>query len=142
MTKPRPDLISRRRMFSEQKITSLMVATTTARRLLLLPLLLVTTVTAQQGIGGLRASTAVIMDDEPIKNAPDNATTNPPSLTQCLLSAVNGNDCGSIVPGCHWCAEPIYGLCVTEAAAEKMKIMPFFKCNVDDDNSEEKEERE
>lgn len=106
----------------------------TARRLLLLPLLLVTTVTAQQGIVGLlRASTAVIMDDEPSNNnAPDNGTTNQPSLTQCLLSAVTGNDCGSIVPGCHWCAEPIYGLCVTESAAEKMKLMPFFKCNVGD----------
>jgi hypothetical protein len=98
---------------------------------------LVTTVTAQQSIiGGLRASsTAIIMDDEPsnTNNAPDNTNSNPPTLTQCLLSAVNVNDCGSIVSGCHWCAEPIYGLCVTETAAEKMKILPFFKCNLGDD---------
>jgi hypothetical protein len=101
---------------------------------------LATTVTAQQSIiGGLRASsTAIIMDDEPTSsntNSPDSATTTnpPPTLTQCLLSAVNVNDCGSIVSGCHWCAEPIYGLCVTETAAEKMKILPFFKCNLGDD---------
>jgi hypothetical protein len=119
-----------------------------ARRILL-PLLLVTTVTAQQGsIGGLRASsTAIIMDDATINtnNTPDNATTTtttnpPPTLTQCLLSAVNVNDCGSIVSGCHWCAEPIYGLCVTETAAEKMKILPFFKCNLLDDDLKEKKE--
>jgi hypothetical protein len=121
-----------------------MVATT--RRLLLLPLLLATTVTAQQSIiGGLRAASStatIIMDDEPTSNnTPDSATTtDPPTLTQCLLSAVNVNDCGSIVSGCHWCAEPIYGLCVTETAAEKMKILPFFKCNLGDDDLKEKKE--
>ena len=51
-----------------------------------------------------------------------------PKLTDCLLSAVSSEDCGSVVPGCVWCAEPIYGLCVTENAASKMRMMPFFKC--------------
>ena len=53
-----------------------------------------------------------------------------PALTDCLLSAVNSNDCGTIVAGCIWCAEPIYGLCVTETAAKKMQGLPIFKCNL------------
>ena len=52
-----------------------------------------------------------------------------PKLTDCLLSAVSSEDCGTVVPGCHWCAEPIYGLCVTEEAAMRLKIVPFFKCS-------------
>ncbi len=55
-----------------------------------------------------------------------------PTLTNCLLSAVNSNDCGTIIAGCIWCAEPIYGLCVSETAAIKMKVMPFFKCDLGD----------
>ena len=51
-----------------------------------------------------------------------------PKLTDCLLSAVSSGDCGSVVPGCVWCAEPIYGLCVTENAASRMRMMPFFEC--------------
>ncbi len=51
-----------------------------------------------------------------------------PKLTDCLLSAVSSGDCGSVVPGCVWCAEPIYGLCVTENAASRMRTMPFFEC--------------
>mmetsp|Transcript_34150 Transcript_34150/g.62806 ORF Transcript_34150/g.62806 Transcript_34150/m.62806 type:complete len:113 (-) Transcript_34150:348-686(-) len=54
-----------------------------------------------------------------------------PTLTNCLLSAVSSDDCGSEVAGCIWCAEPIYGLCVTPTAANKMKFMPFFTCDVD-----------
>jgi len=54
-----------------------------------------------------------------------------PKLTDCLLSAVSSEDCGSVVPGCVWCAEPIYGLCVTENAASKMRMMPFFKCGAE-----------
>ena len=37
-----------------------------------------------------------------------------------------GADCGVAVEGCIWCAEPVYGLCVTESAAKRMNIMPFF----------------
>ncbi|KAL3761070.1 hypothetical protein ACHAWU_005207 [Discostella pseudostelligera] len=62
--------------------------------------------------------------------------TTSPTLSDCLLSAVNSNDCGTIVAGCIWCAEPIYGLCVTKTAAEKMKVMPFFKCNLSDATSD------
>ncbi|EJK47722.1 hypothetical protein THAOC_33542 [Thalassiosira oceanica] len=29
-----------------------------------------------------------------------------PQLTDCLLSAVKEEDCGSLVKGCYWCAEP------------------------------------
>ena len=60
-----------------------------------------------------------------------------PTLTNCLLSAVNPNDCGTKVAGCIWCAEPIYGLCVSETAAKKLKVIPFFNCalrNVDELN--------
>ena len=53
-----------------------------------------------------------------------------PKLTECLLSAVSSNDCGTALAGCIWCKEPIAGLCVTETAAEKMNIMPFFTCSV------------
>ena len=49
------------------------------------------------------------------------------SLTECLLSASNATDCAAA--GCVWCAEPVYGLCVTENAAKRMNLMPFFTCN-------------
>ena len=75
-------------------------------------------------------SSTVIPGDNAVDSDPSPSTKNIPKLTDCLLSAVNANDCGTIVPGCHWCAEPIYGLCVTETAARKMQMMPFFKCNL------------
>mmetsp|Transcript_18291 Transcript_18291/g.29619 ORF Transcript_18291/g.29619 Transcript_18291/m.29619 type:complete len:119 (+) Transcript_18291:116-472(+) len=61
----------------------------------------------------------------------DPSNSDPPTLTNCLLSAVSSDDCGSELAGCIWCAEPIYGLCVTPTAANKMKFMPFFTCDVD-----------
>eukprot|EP00956_Cyclotella_meneghiniana_P008792 scaffold12009_cov61-Cyclotella_meneghiniana.AAC.8 len=51
-----------------------------------------------------------------------------PKLSECLLSAVSNDDCGTAVAGCIWCAEPIYGLCLTESAAQKVRWMPFFTC--------------
>mmetsp|Transcript_27704 Transcript_27704/g.62097 ORF Transcript_27704/g.62097 Transcript_27704/m.62097 type:complete len:117 (-) Transcript_27704:158-508(-) len=58
-----------------------------------------------------------------------------PQLTDCLLSAVKEEDCGSLVKGCYWCAEPVYGLCLTKDAAIKVKWMPFFTCHLDDDGN-------
>ena len=56
--------------------------------------------------------------------------TSSSSLADCLLSASTSTDCGVAVQGCIWCAEPVYGLCVTEAAAKRMNIMPFFTCDL------------
>lgn len=55
-------------------------------------------------------------------------STTSPKLSECLLSAVSNDDCGTAVSGCIWCAEPIYGLCLTESAAQKVRWMPFFTC--------------
>ncbi|KAL3798719.1 hypothetical protein HJC23_004470 [Cyclotella cryptica] len=64
----------------------------------------------------------------------------PPKLTDCLLSAVSGDDCGTVVAGCIWCKEPVYGLCLTESAAERVRWMPFFKCNLPEEKMKEEEE--
>jgi len=60
-----------------------------------------------------------------------------PEMTDCLLSAVNVDDCGSEVAGCIWCAEPVYGLCVTPTAAKRMNVMPFFTCSLGDESISE-----
>lgn len=39
--------------------------------------------------------------------------------------------------GCIWCKEPVYGLCLTESAAEKVRWMPFFKCNLPGEQMED-----
>jgi hypothetical protein len=62
-----------------------------------------------------------------------------PKLTDCLLSAVSGDDCGTVVAGCIWCKEPVYGLCLTESAAERVRWMPFFKCNLPEEEEETEE---
>jgi hypothetical protein len=59
-----------------------------------------------------------------------------PKLTECLLSAVTDQDCGTVVSGCIWCKEPVYGLCVTESAAKRIGWMPFFTCNTKDDGEQ------
>mmetsp|Transcript_17185 Transcript_17185/g.35877 ORF Transcript_17185/g.35877 Transcript_17185/m.35877 type:complete len:177 (+) Transcript_17185:254-784(+) len=77
--------------------------------------------------------------DPPIKDAmtdendKSDGDDDDPKLTDCLLSAVSATDCGSILPKCIWCKEPIAGLCVTESAARKMNLMPFFTCSLRDD---------
>ena len=74
------------------------------------------------------SSSDIIIDDVDVPSDDDHAAE--PSLADCLLSAINSEDCGSIVMGCHWCAEPLYGLCVTKDAAMRMKNLPFFECDV------------
>ena len=61
----------------------------------------------------------------------DPSGNDPPKITDCLLSASSSADCGSVVGECVWCAEPVYGLCVTETAARRMNIMPFFSCSME-----------
>ena len=63
-------------------------------------------------------------------NSLEIADEDSPKLADCLLSAVSGDDCGTVVAGCIWCKEPVYGLCLTESAAEKVRWMPFFKCDL------------
>ena len=63
-------------------------------------------------------------------NSLDIADQDSPKLTDCLLSAVSGDDCGTVVAGCIWCKEPVYGLCLTASAAERVRWMPFFKCDL------------
>jgi hypothetical protein len=60
-------------------------------------------------------------------------TDSSPKLSECLLSAVSDDDCGKAVEGCVWCAEPIYGLCLTPVLAQKVRWMPFFTCTFPDD---------
>ena len=56
---------------------------------------------------------------------------NSPKLLDCLLSGSDSVDCGTVVAGCKWCAEPVYGLCVTEKVSGKISWMPFFTCDMD-----------
>jgi len=64
------------------------------------------------------------------KNVDKDTSSPSNSIADCLLSASTSMDCGVAVEGCIWCAEPVYGLCVTEAAAKRMNIMPFLTCDV------------
>ena len=66
----------------------------------------------------------------------DTLSDDTPQLNDCLMSAVNSDDCGTVVAGCIWCAEPAYGLCVTPHAANRMGWMPFFTCNLEDSTEE------
>mmetsp|Transcript_26559 Transcript_26559/g.56123 ORF Transcript_26559/g.56123 Transcript_26559/m.56123 type:complete len:118 (-) Transcript_26559:156-509(-) len=65
-----------------------------------------------------------------VNDPSDDNNDGSPKLTDCLLSAVNSDDCGTVVEGCIWCAEPVYGLCVTGTAAKRMNVMPFFSCSL------------
>ena len=67
--------------------------------------------------------------DKEKKNVDKDTSSSSPSLSDCLLSASTSTDCGVAVEGCTWCAEPVYGLCVTEAAAKRMNV-PFLTCDV------------
>mmetsp|Transcript_22087 Transcript_22087/g.50959 ORF Transcript_22087/g.50959 Transcript_22087/m.50959 type:complete len:147 (+) Transcript_22087:420-860(+) len=51
-------------------------------------------------------------------------------LWDCLMAASDGPSCRSFDDGsCVWCAEPIFGLCVTRAVADKIGNLPFFTCD-------------
>jgi len=60
-----------------------------------------------------------------------------PSITDCLQAASGGDECRKAFDGqCVWCAEPIYGLCVTHSYASKLGKLPFFKCDKSDGEEE------
>jgi hypothetical protein len=45
----------------------------------------------------------------------------------CLLAGTDSASCTDATKGaCIWCAEPVYGLCVTPEAAAKLAYLPFF----------------
>jgi hypothetical protein len=53
-----------------------------------------------------------------------------PSIYDCLQAASGGDECRAAFDGqCVWCAEPIYGLCVTPGVANMIGNLPFFKCD-------------
>ena len=51
-------------------------------------------------------------------------------IWDCLLAASDGPTCRDYDDGaCVWCAEPIYGLCVTPQVADRIGALPFFNCD-------------
>ncbi|CAB9529132.1 expressed unknown protein [Seminavis robusta] len=53
-----------------------------------------------------------------------------PSIYDCLQAASGGEECRSSFDGqCVWCAEPVYGLCVTPKVADMIGVLPFFTCD-------------
>jgi len=58
------------------------------------------------------------------------AVDNAPSIYDCLQAASGSDECHAAFGGkCVWCAEPIYGLCVTPSVASKLANLPFFTCD-------------
>ena len=47
-------------------------------------------------------SPLALEEEEPVDPGP----AAEPKITDCLVSAVKEEDCGSVVEGCYWCAEP------------------------------------
>jgi hypothetical protein len=48
----------------------------------------------------------------------------------CLLTGTDSTSCTDATKGaCIWCAEPVYGLCVTPEIAAKLGYLPFFDCD-------------
>ena len=86
----------------------------TAKRLFctIASLLIVVAATAETIRGGVRGVTSEVNSDSVSVGTPlsldgrDPAPAAEPQLTDCLISAVNEEDCGSVVEGCYWCAEP------------------------------------
>ena len=65
-------------------------------------------------------------------NEKKNLRDDSPSIYDCLQAASGGDECHAAFGGqCVWCAEPIYGLCVTASVASKLGNLPFFKCDDD-----------
>jgi hypothetical protein len=80
--------------------------------------LVVLLLTTQQGL----AATTGFLRDNNNKDAP--------SIYDCLQAASGGDECRAAFDGqCVWCAEPIYGLCVTPSVAHMIGALPFFKCD-------------
>lgn len=51
-------------------------------------------------------------------------------LWECLTTGVDSASCTDATKGsCIWCAEPVYGLCVTPEVASKLNYLPFFTCD-------------
>ena len=61
----------------------------------------------------------------------DQESKNPPSIYDCLQAASGEDECSAACDGqCVWCAEPVFGLCVTPGVAAKIGNLPFFKCDM------------
>ena len=70
-----------------------------------------------------------------LRSRKDNVTDDPPSIYDCLQAASGADECHDTWKGqCVWCAEPIYGVCVTPGVADKIGMLPFFSCDDPDDN--------
>ena len=80
---------------------------------------------------------AVVLLMSPQGVAASSLRTNPelrssPSIYDCLQAASGSEECHDSFDGaCVWCAEPVYGLCVTSSVASKLGNLPFFKCDND-----------
>lgn len=55
---------------------------------------------------------------------------NDDGMWDCLLTGTDSATCTDASQGsCIWCAEPVYGLCVTPDVAAKLRYLPFFYCD-------------
>lgn len=53
-----------------------------------------------------------------------------PSIYDCLQAASGEDECKTTWGGqCVWCAEPVFGLCVTPTVANRIGKLPFFSCD-------------
>lgn len=51
-------------------------------------------------------------------------------LWSCLMNGTDSAFCTEASQGdCIWCAEPLYGLCVTPKVASKIRYIPYFNCD-------------
>ena len=52
------------------------------------------------------------------------------SLWDCLMEGNDKESCDKNSNGaCIFCAEPVYGICVTPSVAEKLNRYPMFNCD-------------
>lgn len=52
------------------------------------------------------------------------------NLWDCLMAGSDGPSCRQNSNNtCVWCAEPVFGLCVTPATADKIGTLPMFDCD-------------
>lgn len=50
-------------------------------------------------------------------------------IWDCLVSGTDSSSCAANSEGsCIWCAEPVFGLCVTPRVADKIGNLPYFSC--------------